>query len=66
MKLRYVEVEIVRQEGAQVIISHGLQQGDQLITSALDYPVDGMQLSLPNVLSEPEEAGDTLIASIKE
>lgn len=66
MKLRYVEVEIVRQEGAQVIISHGLQQGDQLITSALDYPVDGMQLSLPKVLSEPEEAGDTQIASIKE
>jgi len=68
MKLRYVPVEIVRQEGANVIISQGLHQGDQLITSALDYPVDGMQLALPKHLIEEdsEVEGDTQIASIKE
>ncbi|QOL26034.1 efflux RND transporter periplasmic adaptor subunit [Thalassotalea sp. LPB0316] len=68
MKLRYVPVDIVRQEGPDVIISGGLHQGDQLITSALDYPVDGMQLALPKHLldEESESAGDTQIASIKE
>ena len=47
LKLKYVAINIVRQDGAKVIVSHGLVDGDQLITSALDYPVDGMQLALP-------------------
>lgn len=68
MKLRYVPVTIVRQEGAQVIISEGLHSGDQLITSALDYPVDGMQLALPKELIDSNELQDaeTQIASLKE
>ena len=37
---------IVRQNGKNVIISKGLSDGDQLIVSALDYPIDGMKLAL--------------------
>ena len=45
-KLHYSEITIVRQDGRNVIISNGLVDGDQLIVSALDYPIDGMKLAL--------------------
>lgn len=45
-KLHYSKVEIVRRDGRDVIISNGLSAGDQLIVSALDYPVNGMKLAL--------------------
>jgi len=45
-KLHYATIDIVRQEGANVIVSSGLLDGDRLIVSALDYPVDGMKLTL--------------------
>jgi len=66
-KLEYVDVEIVRQDGAEVIVSNGLSDGAQIIISALDYPVDGMQLALPSDNTEEEETQnpDTQIASIK-
>ncbi len=44
--LNYRSLVIVRQDGAEVIISAGLNNQDQVITSALDYPVEGMKLSL--------------------
>jgi RND family efflux transporter MFP subunit len=46
-KLRYKPVTIIRQEGANVVISEGLESGMQVITSALDYPLEGMKLALP-------------------
>lgn len=55
-KLHYAEVTVARQDGADVIISQGLMGGDQLITSALDYPVNGMKLTL--VGDEPETGND--------
>jgi len=67
--LRYVPVEIVRQEGANVIISNGLSAGDQLIVSALDYPIDGMKLALPSdntELESEESKKDIQIASVKD
>jgi len=51
-KLHYATVDIVRQEGGNVIVSNGLRDGDQLIVSALDYPVNGMKLALAETLSE--------------
>ena len=45
-KLHYTEINIVRQDGRNVIVSKGLADGDQLIVSALDYPIDGMKLAL--------------------
>ena len=46
-KLRYKSVTVIRQSGANVVISAGLEQGMNIITSALDYPIEGMQLALP-------------------
>ena len=45
-KLHYAEINIVRQQGGNVVVSKGLLDGDKLIVSALDYPVDGMKLAL--------------------
>lgn len=68
LKLEFVNVEIARSEGKNVIVTGGLKSGDQIITSALDYPVDGMQLALPKTDSEleTEEDSETQIASVKE
>lgn len=44
--LHYAEIDIVRQQGANVLVSGGLLDGDKLIVSALEYPVDGMKLAL--------------------
>lgn len=68
-KLQFVKVDIVRQDGANVIVSDGLSTGDKLIVSALDYPVDGMKLALPSAeldSADPELNTDTQIASVKE
>jgi RND family efflux transporter MFP subunit len=67
-KLHYADINIVRQEGANVVVSSGLVDGDQLIISALDYPIDGMKLALPG--DKPEESvgeqSETQIASVKD
>ena len=47
-KLHYVTVHIVREQAANVVISSGLNNGDQLIVSTLEYPIDGMKLALIN------------------
>lgn len=70
-KLRYQTVNIVRQDGKNVIISDGLTDGDQIITSALDYPVDGMQLALPGQISEDDDSNvepesETQLASVED
>lgn len=57
-KLHYAEVNIVRQQGGDVVISNGLLDGDKLIVSALDYPVDGMKLALASDESEEQDASD--------
>ena len=53
-KLHYSEISIVRQDGRNVIVSNGLFDGDQLIVSALDYPIDGMKLAL--IDDKPKES----------
>ena len=69
-KLEFVAIDIARQDGAEVIISGGLSNGDRVITSALDYPVDGMQLALPGDKAKDDEVEesketDTQIASVE-
>ncbi len=68
-KLQYVDIEIARQDGSNVIVSNGLSDGDQLIVSALDYPVDGMKLALSTSKSAAESeqvvnASDADVASV--
>jgi len=67
-KLHYAEIDIIRQVGGNVVISKGLIDGDQLIVSALDYPVDGMKLSLSSEEVNDEVSdtpSETQIASVK-
>lgn len=55
-KLHFTEIDIVRQDGRNVIVSSGLADGDRLIISALDYPIDGMKLAL--IGDKPETKTD--------
>jgi len=67
--LHYVDVNIIRIVGPDVIISGGLKSGDQVIVSALEYPMEGMKLALPSNKSQlkvKDEAPVTQIASVKE
>jgi len=57
-KLHYADIEIVRQQGGDVIVSNGLLDGDKLIVSALDYPVDGMKLALASDEIKKQDAKD--------
>ena len=67
-KLRYVNVDIVRQDGASLVIGGGLNQGDRIIVSALDYPVDGMALALESDKQDSDDgaeaSGETQVASV--
>lgn len=56
-KLHYATIDVVRQQGANIVVSSGLFDGDRLIVSALDYPVDGMKLAL---ISDKKEQLDPL------
>lgn len=53
-KLRYINVDVVRNDGANVIVAGGLAQGDRMIISALDFPVDGMELVLEGTTQDSE------------
>lgn len=53
--LHYVAIDIIRQQGSNVIVANGLAQGDRLIISALDYPIDGMKLALADDETALEE-----------
>lgn len=69
--LHFSKVDIVREQGSNVVVAKGVSQGDRLIISALDYPVDGMKLALLDDTAEPEQPtepkkADTQIASVKE
>ncbi|MDP7592568.1 MAG: efflux RND transporter periplasmic adaptor subunit [Litorilituus sp.] len=57
--LHYAAIDIVRQQGGDVIVSNGLLDGDRLIISALDYPIDGMKLALASDLEDAEEENNT-------
>ena len=58
--LHYVAIDIVRQQGSDVIVVNGLEDGHRLITSALDYPIEGMKLALETDDSEVgNEANNT-------
>ena len=67
-KLHYAEIDIVRQQGGDVVVSSGLFDGDQMIVSALDYPVNGMKLTLADdekesTDKESDESAETQVAN---
>ena len=70
-KLRFVNVDVIRQDGRNVIVSNGLKEGDLMITSALNYPLNGMQLALAKPTKQDDELTDeevvtTELAQVKE
>ncbi|OKY24877.1 MULTISPECIES: efflux RND transporter periplasmic adaptor subunit [Thalassotalea] len=67
--LTFANIEIVSQDGSNVIVSSGLKTGDRMIISALDYPIEGMKLSLAGEdvdLPETDVNEDAQIASVKD
>ncbi|TYK65364.1 efflux RND transporter periplasmic adaptor subunit [Colwellia echini] len=56
--LHYAAIDIVREQDSNVIVSKGLADGDRLIISALDYPVDGMKLKLSDEIIATAEVTD--------
>ncbi|MDO6747885.1 efflux RND transporter periplasmic adaptor subunit [Gilvimarinus sp. 1_MG-2023] len=53
-KLHFKPVTVVRHDQGQSVISAGLAQGDQLITTAIEFPVEGMALKLRSEVSETQ------------
>ena len=45
-KLKFKTVVVAREQERDAVIIEGLVSGDRIITSAIDYPVDGMALKL--------------------
>lgn len=45
-QLHFQEVSVARIVGAQLFINKGLKKGDRVITSALDYPIEGMPVQI--------------------
>jgi RND family efflux transporter MFP subunit len=43
-KLHFKKVYIVREQAQDAVITDGIVSGDRIITSALDYPIEGMKL----------------------
>jgi RND family efflux transporter MFP subunit len=70
-KLHFAKINILREQGGNVIVSDGLMDGDKLIVSALDYPVAGMKLTLASDEAEEledkstQENVDTQVVSIE-
>lgn len=48
LTLSFKTLDIVREHNGLVITASGLSEGEQLITSALEYPNEGMQVKLNN------------------
>ncbi len=51
-QLHLQEVTIARTVGAQLFISAGLKEGDLLITSPLDYPIEGMPVQISRIAEQ--------------
>lgn len=55
-KLAFTEVEVIRNNGGESVIVGGVQSGDQLITTSLEFPVEGMDLQLRGEVLDRAEA----------
>ena len=56
-KLRFKTVVIGREQNRDSIVTEGLSEGDRVITSAMDYPVEGMQLTTELEIKSNSENG---------
>ncbi|UTA46818.1 efflux RND transporter periplasmic adaptor subunit [Simiduia sp. 21SJ11W-1] len=56
--LQFKPVTTVRDQGVKVVVVDGVEDQDQLIVSALQYPVEGMALRLPATKTAAGGSGD--------
>ncbi len=67
-KLQFKKVTTLRDQGAKVVVIDGVEHQDQLIVSALQYPVEGMALRLPatekTAPSGGQAADETVVAEL--
>jgi len=56
LTLSFKALDIVREKNGLVIAAQGLSEGEQLITSALEYPTEGMQVKLESNIEPPTNA----------
>ncbi|WP_105200585.1 MULTISPECIES: efflux RND transporter periplasmic adaptor subunit [unclassified Pseudoalteromonas] len=54
IKLMFSDLEVIREQNGMAYVTAGLNSGQQVITSALEYPTQGMQLRLDE--QEPKTA----------
>ncbi len=67
--LTFKPVTVIREQGDQVLINEGLIQDQQVITTALDFPSEGMKLHTAETAPKPEEKeaiDDTQLAMKKD
>lgn len=57
-KLAFRPVEVARHQDGFSIVVAGLQPGDNVVTTALEYPVEGMEVSVREATSAAESAPD--------
>ncbi|KAF7773720.1 hypothetical protein PCIT_a0031 [Pseudoalteromonas citrea] len=53
--LTFKSLNIVREANGLIIADHGLNDGNHIITSALEYPSDGMTVRIENTLTQSPE-----------
>ena len=54
--LTYQTVDILREFDDQIVLSNGLNHGDRIITTALDYPSEGMKLTTEYLVPESPDS----------
>ncbi|PAJ75685.1 efflux transporter periplasmic adaptor subunit [Pseudoalteromonas sp. NBT06-2] len=64
--LTYQTVDVLREYDDLIILSNGLKNGDKVITTALDYPSEGMKLATEHTLPYSNKKNETQIAMKKD
>ena len=59
--IHFKSIVVFREDEGNVIVSEGLEQDDKLIISALDYPFEGMKVTLPKEKKSKELTDSTKI-----
>ena len=54
LTLSFKTLNIIREQDGMVIANQGLAEGEQLITSALEYPSEGMAVKIEDTVTKPD------------
>ena len=65
-KLRFKQVVVSREQDREAVVTEGLDSGDRIITSAIDYPVDGMALRLGTEQTQSSEKSEQTQIAMQE